>query len=192
MSSMTIGATLLSDLHQRVEEKIAEYKGWYLLQSLTFVCAGILAMVLPSATGLAFGSVMGSLLIITGLLKAFVSFKSHIHWWSMLSAAVCIAVGSLLVWPPASSLITISFLVAVFLLAEGLIEICLAFEYESAPKWGWLLLSGVISILLSLVLFIGGAGMALAVLGVMIGVSMLLYGASLLALSASTRALEIL
>jgi len=190
MSSMTIGATLLSDLHQRVEEKIAEYKGWYLLQSLTFVCAGILAMVLPSATGLEFGSVMGSLLIVTGVLKAFVSFKSHIHWWSMLSAAVCIAVGSLLVWPP--NLITISFLVAVFLLAEGLIEICLAFEYESAPKWGWLLLSGVISILLSLVLFIGGPAMTLTVLGVMIGVSMLLYGASLLALSASTHALEIL
>jgi uncharacterized membrane protein HdeD (DUF308 family) len=192
MSSMTIGATLLSDLHQRVEEKIAEYKGWYLLQSLTFVCAGLLAMILPLATSLAFGSVMGILLIVTGVLKAFVSIKSHIHWWSMLSAAVCIAVGSLLVWPPASGIITVSLLVAVFLLGEGLIEICLAFEYESARNWAWLLLSGVISILLSLVLFIGWPDMASSILGVMIGVSMLLYGASLLALSASTRALDIL
>lgn len=192
MSSMTIGATLLSDLYQRKEEKIAVYKGWYLLQSLTFVCAGILAMVLPSATAVGFETLMGILLTATGVLKAFASFKSHIHWWSMLSAAVCITVGSLLLWPPALGIVAVATLVAVFLLAEGLIEICLAFEYESARNWGWLLLSGVVSIVLGLALFIGWPGMSLGFLGVMIGISLLLYGASLLALSVSTRALETL
>lgn len=186
MSNAIVGATLLSELHERMEEKISEYKGWYFIQAIAFMCAGVLALVLPAATTLGFNVVIGALLAISGVVKGFTSFKSHIHWWSLLSAAISVVLGCLMLLQPVPGIVAFATLVAVYLLTDGLTEIFLALEFESARNWGWLMLAGVVSILLSLILFIGWPGMTAMVLAVMIGINLLFYGASLLALSAVT------
>ncbi len=192
MSSTTIGAILLSNFHERVEEKIAEYKSWYLLQAVAFIAAGIVAMLLPVAAATEFAPVLGAVLLVSGLLKAFVSVKSHLHWWSLLSSAVSISVGSLLLWQPLPGAHGFAILLAVFLLSEGFTEMFLAFEYESATNWGWLLLAGFVSVLFSLVLFFGWSGISTGAMTIMIGLNLLMYGGALLALSAPIRTLETL
>jgi uncharacterized membrane protein HdeD (DUF308 family) len=186
MASSMVGAKILSDFHQRMEERIAEHKGWYALQASALIAAGILAMVLPIATPFAFEVVTGVVLAISGAVKGYTSFKSQTHWWSFLSAAVSFLIGALMLWQPVPGVIALATLVAVFLLAEGLTEIFLALEFESARNWGWLLVSGVVSVVLSVVLFVGWPGMTVAFLGFVVGVNLLLYGASIVALLLAT------
>lgn len=192
MSGTTIGATLLTNLYQRVEEKIAAHRQWYFLQAITCVLAGLVAMIVPATTALGFNTVVGSVLVAIGVMKAFTSFKSHIHWWSFVSAAVSIVVGCLMLWQPLSGVIAAATLVAVFLFVEGLTEVFLAFEFESAPNWGWLSLAGIVSVVLSAVLFFGWPGMTMAMFGVMVGANLVLYGAALFALSAAIPVYETL
>lgn len=193
MSSVTIGTMLLSDLHKRVEETIAEHKSWYFLQALTCVSVGILAMILPAIVAdVNFATAVGALLAISGLIKAFAGLKSHIHWWSLMSAALYIVAGGLMLWQPVPGAIALATLVAIFLFAEGLTEIFFGFELESARHWGWLPISGIVSVLLSIILFFGWPGMTTAFLGFMVGLNLLLYGASLLAVSAATPHYETL
>lgn len=192
MASAIIGARLLSNLHERMEEKIAEHKGWYFLQAIACFFAGVLAIGLPTFTALSFETLIGALLAISGAVKGVSSIKSHIHWWSFLSAALMVIVGALMLWQPIPGVIALATLVALFLLTEGLTEICLALEFESARNWGWLLVSGIISVLLSVLLFFGWPGMTVMFLGVLIGVNLMLYGISLLAVSAATPSYDVL
>lgn len=192
MASITAGEILLPRFQQRVGETIAVHKAWYNFQGLALIVLGLLAMALPTLTALSFEVLTGSLLMISGLVKGYTSFKSHIHWWSFLSAALFLTAGGLLLWQPVPGVIALATVLAVFLLAEGVIEICLALEFESVKNWGWLLLSGLISLLLSTMLFIGWPGLTISFLGIMIGVNLLCYGASLLTLSASTPKWETL
>lgn len=192
MASISVGTSLLSNFQEHVEETIAVHKAWYNFQGVALVLLGVLAMVLPLSTGWGFEKMMGAVLMASGVVKGYTSFKSHIHWWSFLSAALSLAVGGLLLWQPLSGVIALATLLAVFLLFEGVTEICLALEFESARNWGWLLVSGLISLVLSAILFIGWPGLTIAFLGIMIGVNLLCYGASLLTLSASTPTWETL
>lgn len=192
MSNVIVGSTLLSNLHQRLGEQIAEHKGWYFLQSLACAVVGILAIVLPTFTSWSFGVVAGALLVASGLIKAITGIKSQIHWWSLLSAGLSMFIGGLMLWQPTSGIITLATLVAVFLLVEGITEISLGLEFESTRNWGWMALSGIISIVLSVVLFFGWPGMTVTFLGIMIGINLFLYGASLLAVSAGAPRYEIL
>lgn len=192
MASATIGSKLLSNFHESLEERIAEYRGWYSLQAIAFVASGIAAMVLPLVTGLGFDTQIGTLLLLSGTVKGIASLKSHVHWWSFLSAGLLTVIGVLMLLQPSSGFIALATLVAVLLLADGLTEIFLALEFESARNWGWLMVSGIVSVTFSIVLFVGWPGMTLAFLAVMVGVSLLLYGASLLAMLAATPRLDTL
>lgn len=192
MASAIIGEKLLSNLHECLDEKIAEHKTWYFLQAAACVVAGALAIGLPTLTALSFEMLTGALLLTSGAIKGISSIKSHIHWWSFMSALLMVSVGALMLLQPAPGLIALATLVAVFLLAEGFTEIFLALEFESARNWGWLLVSGLVSVLLSALLFFGWPGMTAMFLGVMIGVNLMLYGISLLAVSVATPTYDVL
>jgi uncharacterized membrane protein HdeD (DUF308 family) len=192
MSGVIIGTSLLSDFHQRLEQRIAAHKDWYFIQSASCAFAGIVAMLLPSFSSLPFATAIGALLVINGLQKVLSGVRSEMHWWCYVSATVSIATGAAMLWLPLSGITMLATLVAIYLFAEGIAGICLGFELESARNWGWVSIAGVASLILSGVLFFGWPGMTVASLGFMIGASLVLYGASLLAVSAATPSYEIL
>ena len=155
-----------------------------MLQGVVFILAGILAMILPSATAVGFELLIGALLLISGLVQVFASIRSKTHWWALLSSIASIIVGGLMLFNPAAGTLALATILAIFLAIEGVTELLLSLQFRPARNWGWLLLSGLVSSGLAVLLFAGWPGATIVFLGIIIGINFLLYGISLLAMTA--------
>lgn len=187
MTATTYEGYSLSEMRNRIEASIAEHRGWYVFQGIVFILAGALAIFLPNATALGFNILIGALLIVSGLVQGFASLRSGMHWWSLISALASLIIGGLMLFYPMTGMIALATVLAVFLTIEGVTELMLAFQFKPARNWGWMLFSGIISLLLAVLLFAGWPGVTVMFLGIIIGVNLLLYGISLLALTASVQ-----
>ncbi len=187
MATATLETQRLSDMRRRVESAIAEHRGWYMFQGVIFILAGILAMVLPSATAVGFELLIGALLLVSGLIQGIASLRSKTHWWSLLSSMASVIIGGLMLFNPAAGTLALATILAVFLAIEGVTELLLSLQFRPASNWGWLLLSGLVSLGLAILLFVGWPGLTIAFLGIIIGINFLLYGISLLAMTAKVE-----
>ncbi|HUO03918.1 MAG TPA: DUF308 domain-containing protein [Candidatus Binataceae bacterium] len=184
MSLTKIAATLGDSeaLAARVEQELRNHKGKFIVQGMVFILAGALAAGLPGATALNTELVIGVILLLTGAFQMILTLRSKLHWWSLLSAGLSIAIGIVILWKPLPVLLTIVTVLAIFMTLEGLLELMLAFEFRGARNWRWMLFSGIISLVLAAVLWIGFPGFDLFYLGWVIAVNLICYGVSLLLL----------
>ncbi|MCD6034306.1 MAG: acid-resistance rane protein [Rickettsiales bacterium] len=173
----------MPNLKNRIPGSIVKHRGWYIFEGVVFVLGGLLSIALPVSTALAFEMYMGVLLLITGLVKALSSIRSHPVGWSAFSSLLLIGAGVLMLWKPVTGMVTLATIVATFLLLEAVTEIMLSFQFRPAKNWNWLMFSGIATLVLAILLFTGWPGNAVVFLGVLIGANLLLYGAALLALS---------
>jgi len=187
MSSVTMNVNDPETIQQRVEHTISEHKNWYIFQSIVFMIAGILAIFLPSVTAVGFELLIGALLLVSGGVQMIASFRSRVHWWALISGAASVAVGLLMLFNPMAGTIALATVLAIFLAIEGVTEVFLAFQFKPAKNWGWLLFSGAITLLLSVLLFAGWPGATVFFLGIIIGINLLLYGIALFALTRQVK-----
>lgn len=187
MTTTTLETQRLSDMRRRIESAIAEHRGWYMFQGVIFVLAGILAMILPSATAVGFELLIGALLLMSGLIQGVASLRSKTHWWALLSSIASIIVGGLMLFNPTAGTLALATVLAIFLAIEGITELLLSLQFRPARNWGWLLLSGLVSLGLAVLLFAGWPSATVAFLGIIIGINFLLYGVSLLAMTAQVE-----
>lgn len=173
----------VGEMREVIEGKITRYRGWYIVQALIFIMAGILAIVLPAATAVGFEFLIGALFLISGTVQIFASFRSKVHWWSLLSGLLSVVAGGIMLANPAMGTLALATVLAVFLTVEGVFELLLAFQFRPARNWIWLLTSGLVSLVLALLLFAGWPETTIVYLGIIIGVNFLLYGVSLLAMT---------
>jgi uncharacterized membrane protein HdeD (DUF308 family) len=134
----------------------------------------------------------GWLLLLSGIVGLVTTFRAR-HapgfWWSLLSAVIGIVAGVLLLgWPLLGTLSLTAVLIA-FLLAEGAVSILYALEHRNAlsGRWGWMLTSGIIDVVLGVVLFIGLPGTALWALGLLLGINLIFGGWALIFMALHAR-----
>jgi uncharacterized membrane protein HdeD (DUF308 family) len=187
METATLETQRLSDLQQSIESNIAEHRSWYMLQGGVFILAGLLAVILPSATAIGIELLIGALLLVSGIVQAFASFRCRVHWWSLLSSLASVVVGGLMLSSPSTGTLALATIVAIFLAIEGVAELLLSFQFRPARNWVWLMLSGLTSVVLATLLFVGWPAETIVFLGIIIGVNFLLYGASIIAVATSVN-----
>lgn len=172
-----------ADLSTRLEQDVRNHKGKYIFQGIVFVIGGILAAALPSITALNVGLLAGAILLATGIAQLVFTAKSGRHRGSLLSSLLSIIVGILMLWQPLGVLIAIVTLLALFMTLEGLIEIFIALEWRPFRSWGWMLFSGIVTLILAALLWIGYPTLGIVYVGWLIAINLLLYGISLLMLA---------
>jgi len=170
-----------------LQQKVHKYQHWYTFQGILFIVFGVLAIILPSITALSLELILGVLLLTSGLLAAFSNIRSHVHWSGLFAAIIAIIVGAVMLVKPIVGLVALSLLVAIFLSLKGISEIIMAFKFKPLNSWGWLLFSGIITLVLATVAWLNFPFMSIVYLGIIIGLNMILYGLSLLALIESAK-----
>ncbi len=169
-------------LGARVEQELRNHKGKYIFQGLIFVLAGALVAAFPGVTALNTELLIGVILLLTGGFQLILTLRSKMHWWSLLSACLSIVVGIVILWKPLPVLLTLVTLLAIFMTLEGVLELLLAFEFRPVRNWRWMVFSGVITLILAAVLWIGFPAFDVFYLGWVIAVNLIFYGLSLLML----------
>ena len=171
---------------------VCRHSGLFLTEGIVLVILGILALLAPVVASVAATVFFGWLLLLSGIVGLFTTFRAR-HapgfWWSLVSAAIGIVAGVLLIgWPLLGTLSLTAVLIA-FLFAEGLVTIMYALEHRNAlsGRWGWMLASGIVDVGLGVLLLIGLPGTALWALGLLLGINLIFGGWALIYMALHAR-----
>ena len=111
-------------------------------------------------------------------------------WWSLLSAVLALGAGLVLLAWPVSGAVSLTLVLIVFFVIEGVASIMLALEHRESGRWGWLLASGIVDLVLAGLILVGLPGTAAWALGLLVGINMMFGGASLIAMALHARAID--
>lgn len=181
-SNAMIKRGCFGSLGPAVEHELQTHKRKYIAQGVLFILAGMISAVFPASTVVSLGMIIGALLLVTGLVQLVLSLKSRTHWWSLFSALLSIAIGAVLLIQPLPMLLAFMTLLAIFLTIEGILELLLSLQFRPARNWNWMFISGVITIILAMLLWIGWPIFGFLYVGWAIAINLIFYGVSLLML----------
>lgn len=122
---------------------------------------------------------IGVLLLIAGFAQAFHSFKTkglgRSATWAIMGIIYMI-VGIYLIIQPVAASTAVTLIFSLLLIVGGITQIIGAFNNKNFPKWGWLLLSGIITLMLGFVIILGWPEDSLWVLGMFLGIDLIFQG----------------
>ena len=110
-------------------------------------------------------------------------------WWSLISAALAVGAGIILLSRPVQGTLTLTIVVGAYFLAEGVATIMYALEHrrELLERWSWLLVAGLLDILIAVIIIAGLARLGALGLGLLVGINLLFGGASLIGMALAAR-----
>ena len=170
---------------------VGKTSGWSVGFSVLMIVAGILAIVVPAVAGITVTVFVAWLLVFSGVLHfvyAWHAGGTAMIWEVLLGIAYTI-VGVYMLVNPAAGMVSLTFALATYLLAQSLIELALALRLRPMSGTGWLFLDGVITLILAIMIWRTWPSDADWVLGVLVGVSMLFSGITRLMISLAARTL---
>jgi uncharacterized membrane protein HdeD (DUF308 family) len=151
---------------------------------------GALAILFPFVTGLSLSILLGALLVAGALVHVGHAFSAGSLWSAVWQVGLGILygfAGITLVANPVVGLATLTLLVVVFFVVDGVVEVGWALAGRGNDGWVWMLTSGVVSLLLAVLLWAGFPSTALWAVGVLFGVNLLSTGITLVALGVTSR-----
>ena len=179
-------------LSATVGEAVRRHRGLFLFEGILLTVMGIIAVLVPAVASFAATLFFGWMLLISGVVGLFTTFRGRQlpgFGWSLLSAIVGIIAGVLIIGWPAQGVISLTSVLIAFLLVEGAVTIFYALEHRTGPtRWGFMLASGIVDVILGLILFAGLPGTALWALGLLIGINLFFGGWALILMALSAPA----
>jgi len=169
-------------LREAMRETVRRHWIWYLLQGGLMVVAGVLALVYPIIASVAVISLLGWVLIASGLLQGLSLIGAqHVpnFWLQLVSVALSIVVGILFLSNPEDGLTTVTFLLIVYFVVEGISKVIFALTIRPFRNWGWVLGSGALSIGIAFVLYASMTSFSVWFLGLLLGIQLITEGAAL-------------
>jgi uncharacterized membrane protein HdeD (DUF308 family) len=165
----------------------------YLAEGIVLGLLGLAAIMLPFIAGLAGAVLFGWVFLLAGAAGLVMTLRTRRapgFVWSMLSAILALIAGAVLLWSPLAGLITLTYVLTVFFLIDGLFMIVLALSHrrELAAKWEWMLINGVIDLFLAGVIVFGFPGSLIWAFGLIVGADLLFGGAALAVVALGARA----
>lgn len=159
-------------------ESLRRRWGWFLALGLALIFLGIIAISGANFVTELYVRFLGILLAIGGVLQ--IAYASWSYKWSgfflsLLAGILYTVVGILFIVHPTASAVTLTLILAVLFLAEGVFHAVSAFLLKF-EQWGWAFFSGLVKFALGLLILIGWPGTGLWVLGLFIGIDLITYG----------------
>lgn len=176
----------------RVTEALRRNWWLMLILGILLILGGIAAIVLPVIASLAVAIAVGAALIVGGVFK-FVHAVSCGGWrcrgWAMLSAALYVIGGVLLLFKPLVGMISLTMLMIALIGADGVLRSIVAFRMRPEPGWGWMLAGGIAGVLLALAMMIALPWIGLTALGLLAGIALIFEGWGFVAVALASRRL---
>jgi uncharacterized membrane protein HdeD (DUF308 family) len=158
----------------------------YLIEGILLFLLGIIGIVIPQLYTFGLALFVGTLLFVGGiiLLIRLLTFKSTSHFFlNLLSAIILLVAGFLTIANPWAGVLTLTILLTIAFILDGLSKIFISFHLKHTNAFGWLLLSGILSLVIAGIIYSGWPGTATWVIGLLIGVDFLMAGISDIVLS---------
>jgi uncharacterized membrane protein HdeD (DUF308 family) len=164
----------------------------FLVEGIVLLILGALAVVLAPLATLAVTIVLGWLLLASGVMGLLTTFWMRAapgFGWALLSAIVGIAVGIMLLAAPLRGAFSLTIVLVAFFIIEGVASIMYAFDHrrQLSGRWGWMLVSGVIDLVLGAMIYGGLPSTAAWAVGLLVGINMMFGGLALTVMALHAR-----
>jgi len=172
---------------------LRKYSTCFVAYGVVLIALGVFAIAAPNVATLAVELVVGWLLTFGGLfgIAAIITGGTSTpgFWWNLLTSFVFLLAGVALLTRPMSGIVTLTIILAAYLLAGGVARIMMAFNLRASipGAWVWILISGLVDIVLALMIVSGMPGTAGWVLGLLVGINLLMAGIALVIASFGIR-----
>jgi len=178
-------------MRARISATIAQHWKQTLGVGLLLELLGILAFAMPVLSTLAVDIMVGWLLFLGGIARVVTLLRARHwpgYWWSLAAGVLTVIVGTMLVLRPLGGVLTLTMVLAVVFLVEGMSAIFAGLDFRHhARNWGWLLFSGFVNLVLVFLIWSGWPGTAVWAIGMLVGINLIVTGLSLIMLSFAAR-----
>lgn len=181
-----------SRLQSAMSQAVKAHWKAFLFEGILLAVLGIAALILPPLASLAVTIFLGWLFLISGIGGLIVTYWARTtpgFWWSLISAALAVLVGMLLLARPMQAVLTLTIVLGAYFLAEGVTTIMYGLEHrrELSGGWSWLLISGLVDIAIAFMVIAGLPSSAEWAIGVLVGINLLFGGATLIGVALAAR-----
>jgi len=163
---------------------------WYIALAIGMIIVGVFAVIVPIAATVAIEWLAGIAFAVGGIILVIHSFRwkaGERLFLSLILGLTYFAFGIFLMAYPLSGMLTLTIAFAIFFFVAGIFKIINAFRMRPFSIWGWALLSGIVSLLLSFIIWAGMPLTALWVIGLIVGIDLIFAGFSLLMITLVVR-----
>ncbi|EJN15740.1 hypothetical protein PMI42_00758 [Bradyrhizobium sp. YR681] len=181
-----------SRLQTAMSQTVKAHWKAFLFEGILLAVLGVAALILPPLASLAIAIFLGWMFLISGIGGLIVTYWARStpgFWWSLISAALAVLAGLLLLARPMQAVLTLTIVLGAYFLAEGVATIMYALEHrrELSGRWSWLLISGLVDIAISFMVITGLPSSAEWAIGVLVGINLLFGGATLIGMALAAR-----
>lgn len=165
-------------------------KNWvlWLVAGIFALVGGFFALSYPLGASVAVSIFTGWVFLLVGVVQGVAIFQTvgiGPRIWAALLALLAIFAGISLLANPMAGLLSLTLVLAIIFLFEGIAKIIMSFPLRrlgGSFSW-WILLSGVVSILLSVMIFADYPQSATVILGVLLAINLISTGVSLISVA---------
>ncbi len=189
---MTYDNTNLTDMHRGIRDTLKKH--WWLLmvEGVVLIILGILAIGYPVVATIAVDLYIGWLFLIAGVIGLIALFAAEdiaAFLWTIVTAALAVVLGVLLIWKPATGAMSLTFALSAFFFAEGVFQVITSIAYRKVipSVWGWMLASGVCDLILVAIIVASWPLSAAWTLGLLAGVNLLTSGVAIVMMAMAAR-----
>jgi uncharacterized membrane protein HdeD (DUF308 family) len=189
---MASSTTREADRQSFFARSVRDHWVLFVVEGVVLIVLGMIAIAIPPLATLAVTILLGWLFLISGIVGLITSIMAR-HapgfWWSILSAIVGILAGLVLLAWPVSGSVSLTLVLIAFFLIEGVATIMYAIEHRRglSGRWGWLVASGILDLILAGIVIAGLPGTALWAPGLLVGINMVFGGCALVAMGLHAR-----
>jgi len=189
---MSTNQESLDSINAAVQRSMHAHWKLFLFEGIALLILGALAVLVPVIATVATEVLIGWLLLVSGIVGLIATFRTR-HapgfTWSIVSALLGIIAGIVLLRWPLSGTLSLTVILTAFLVIEGVTSIFYALDHrrELSGRWGMMLMSGIIDLILAAIIFAGLPGTAAWAIGLLIGVNLAIGGAALIAMAMHAR-----
>jgi uncharacterized membrane protein HdeD (DUF308 family) len=168
-----------------VQAEIAENKTWFYLLGILLIILGMAAVAFPFVTTIAAKIFLGWLFLIGGVVTIIHAFSTRA--WSeffldLLIGVLYLVAGGWLAFFPLTGIITLTVLLALMFIIQGVIEIGIAFRIRPHDGWIWMLLAGIVAVAVGVLLLAQLPSSATWAIGLLVGINLIMSGVAYLVL----------
>jgi uncharacterized membrane protein HdeD (DUF308 family) len=167
-------------------EAARKASGWSMLWGILMFICGILAISLPLASSIGIVIVLAWLILFAAICHLIFAFQSHgiggILWQVLLTLVYGIA-GIYVLMNPLLGVLSLTLVLAILLLFEGILEIALYFGIRRVRYAGWVLFDGIVTLILGILIWAQWPSSSVWVIGTLVGISLMFSGISRFMLS---------
>ena len=165
--------------------------GWIVALGIIFMLAGVIALGSVMAATASAVLIVGIMMIMAGVAEIFAAFRvkdwGKAIFWGLLGV-LYVAAGIIAINNPFAAATILTLFLGIALIAGGVVRMFLAWHMREAGKpWGWVVVSGIISILLGAMIIAKWPYSSAYVLGIFLGIDLIFIGSSWLSIGLALR-----